>query len=79
MFWSFTQIFLICEAGQTLTNQFKMLNSAIFECDWYTFPTDLQHIFPIIIMGTQKPVVICGFGNILCTREAFQNVSVIFY
>lgn len=50
------------------------LNDAILQCDWYTFPIEIQQNLPIIIMGTRKPVVICGYGNILCTREAFQNV-----
>lgn len=76
MFWSFAQIFLMCECGETLTSQFMGLNDAILQCDWYTFPIEVQQNLPIIIMGTRNPVVISGYGMILCTREAFHNVNV---
>lgn len=74
IFWSFVQIFAICEFGQRITGRFYEIKNEIFNWDWYTFPMDVQKIFPIIVIGTETPVELCGFGNIVCTRSSFKNV-----
>lgn len=73
--WSFIQILFICELGQRLTNQFEQINDEICRFDWYSFPIDIQKALLILINGAQIPIEINGVGNILCTREAFKNVS----
>lgn len=40
---------------------------------------DVQKMLPTIVMCAQQPVIIVGFGNILCTREVFKNVNPIEY
>lgn len=74
-FWSFIQIFLICELGERLTGQFDEIATEIFRSNWYTFPMDVKKALPLFIKGAQIPVVLNGLGHILCTREAFKNAS----
>lgn len=75
MFWSFVQVFMFCDFGENVTGGFEELNDAISENDWYTFPIGIQRMFPIIMISIQKTVILRGFGNIPCTREAFKKVS----
>lgn len=74
IFWSFTLIFMFCELGERLTAQFDEIDEEIFRSNWYAFPMDVQRMLPLIMDGTQEPIVLSGLGNILCTREAFKNV-----
>lgn len=72
--WSFGQIFLSCELGERVSNQFYALNDALYQSDWYLFPDELQRMLPTLLMATQRQVVPRGFGNLLCIRESFQKV-----
>lgn len=75
LFWSVIQILIFCESGERLTNQFMKINDGIFDSEWYTFSDDLQRKLPIIISGTRLPTYICGYGNILCTRDTCKSVN----
>lgn len=57
-----------------MTTQFDQMNHLINDCDWYIFPNELQRILPIVMMSTQQPVVLQGFANMKCTRDAFKQV-----
>lgn len=72
--WSFCTILLICELGERLTTKFDEIDLEICFWNWYLFPNEIQRMLPIIIVGTQEPVVGAGFGNVSCTRAAFQRV-----
>lgn len=68
-------VFLFCELGEQVAKQFKIFEDELCECNWYSFPIEMQQMFPIVIMNTQQPVNIRGYGNTLCTREAFRKVN----
>lgn len=68
-------IFLFCNFGEDITTQFKAIDHEIYECDWYLFPRKAQRILPTLVLSTQRPVIFRGFGNVVCTREAFKRVS----
>lgn len=72
-FWSFFQVFVFCESSEYIARQFDDVDIYML-WDWYTYPTVIQRIFPIVQIDTQKPVVLQGFGNISCTRETFKRV-----
>lgn len=74
MFWSFFHVFMFCDFGENLSNGFDALNSEICNRNWYSFPIEIQRLLPIILVSTQKPVQLLGFGNIPCTRETFKVV-----
>lgn len=67
-------IFFYCEFGAMVTNQFKIFNERLCQCNWYFFPIDVQRIFLIYMLDAQDPIFISGYGNILCTRDSFKNV-----
>lgn len=70
-------IFLVCELGETVTNQYEILNAELYQCtDWYSFPIGMQRMFVTFMSCTQRPVFIHGYGNKLtqCTRETFKKV-----
>lgn len=75
IFWSLAQIFVFCEIGENLMSQFNQLSDAIVYCEWYIFSQQTKQILPFIMMATQTPVAIGGFGNVQCTRNAFRSVS----
>lgn len=75
MFWSFIHVFMFCDLGEKVSNGFDTLNESIFIGDWYTLPIEIQRILPTILLATQKPVTLRGFGNIPCMRQTFRKVS----
>lgn len=79
VFWSFAQIFLFCEFGERLTGRFNEIDQQVNQCDWYTFPLQIQKLLPIFLKGTQNPIVLYGIGELKCTRETFKDVSNCFY
>lgn len=70
-------LFLYCDLGQTMTNQFDGFNDELCRYNWYLFPIEMQHMLVIIMANTQQPAIVQGFGNIMCTRDAFKKVGAI--
>lgn len=68
--------YMFCNFRENITNQFNVINHAINGCDWYLFPHEVQRILPTIMVSTQRPLILRGFVNVVCTREAFKNVCV---
>lgn len=79
MLWSFIQILMFCELGENVTSGFSALCDTIYFGDWYFYPMKIQRMLPTIMIVTEKPVELRGFGNIPCTREALRKVSVFEY
>lgn len=60
-----------------VTQKFFEVNHGFFECDWHSFPIEIQRNYlPIILMNTQQTTILRGFGNIPISRETFKKVSV---
>lgn len=74
-FWSFAQVFVFCDSSERLTSGFEEIDIH-YLCDWYLFPIRFRRMLPTIITSTQKPVILEGFGNVMCTRELFKKVIV---
>lgn len=72
---AFTIIFILCEVGERIMDPLNEINNDLWMSDWYTFPVSVRKKFPILIHATQKPFLLSGFGNIQCSRKAFENVT----
>lgn len=72
---SFTQIFIFCDTSEQVTSRFIEIDVYVI-CDWYKYDRDTCRLFPIIIANSQQPVILKGYGNILCTRETFKKVGI---
>lgn len=75
MFGGFIPIFLLCDLGERLTYRFNQIDNAIFQCNWYKYPIEIQTVLPIIVNNTQQSFVLSGMGNIQCSHDALKNVS----
>lgn len=75
MFWSFSLIFFYCEFGENISGQFDELIDVIYQFKWYSYPVKMQRMIPIILKGTQHPIVLRGFGNVMCKRFMFKQVK----
>lgn len=64
-----------CECGERVINQFTEFDKLICECDWYTFPIELQRMLLTFMTSTQQPPIIHGFANAACTRESLKAVN----
>lgn len=73
--WSFIGVFFICEIGEQMTTSFELFNNDFRLCNWHLFPIELQRMFSLVLLDSQYPVIIRGFGNTLCTRFAFKTVD----
>lgn len=74
-FWSFIEIFMLCNFGEMVMNSFNEINDAISTCDWYLFSMEIQRMLPLILMNSQHSIQFRGFGNIEISRNSFKSVS----
>lgn len=78
LFWLLALMYILCQFGQQLTDQFFHFEHTIYECQWYTFPVNTQkRYFTMIMSASQKPVELKGYGNVRCSFETFKNVILI--
>lgn len=68
-------IFYLCESGEMVTNQYKVLDFGLYQCDWYSFPIRMQRSLVVFMSYTQQPVMIQGFANVRCIRDTFKKVN----
>ena len=54
---------------------FDSFNDTFSQCDWYSFPIEIQQMLVIVMANAQQPVIIKGFANTLCARESFTKVN----
>lgn len=74
--WSFMLISIVCESGERVTEQFSKYNDTLNQCNWYLLPVDIQQMLLIFIADVQQPIHIRGYGNIICTRDSFKQVTI---
>lgn len=74
LFWAFSIIFLYCEIGERVTHEFNEFNEQFCQCNWYSFSIEMQRMFIIVMSNTQRPAIIQGYANTVCTRDAFKQV-----
>lgn len=70
-------LFLMCEPGSKMTNEYEMFGDEIDQCNWYLLPTHMQQMYLIFLSDTQNDVEICSYGNITCNRETSKRVFII--
>lgn len=72
-----TQLVRTClgELGQRGSNAFDEIADEFDKFNWYRFPNKIKRILPLIMVVTQKPVVIECFGSITCCRDVLKTVS----
>lgn len=75
MVWSFVFVSLFCELGEMTLERYEKVDQQLFNCKWYKFPIEIQRMLVIVIANSQQPVTICGYGNIVCTRDALKKVN----
>lgn len=75
LIWSYVIFFLYCEFGERVTNEFLELDNVVCQWEWYLLPLNVQRMLPNILLITQTPVILNGFGEFFCTRDAFRRVS----
>ena len=75
LFWSVGMNFVICEFCEMVTDHFEAFDYELCQCNWYSFPIEIQRILIIVIANTQQPEILQAFGNTPCTREVFKKVT----
>lgn len=75
LFWAFAVVFVFCEFGEQVSNQYEYFNDELCECDWYLLPVEMQRILSIVMMNSQQPIFIQGYANTLCIRYTFKTVT----
>lgn len=68
-------VFIACEAGEQMSNAFSEIEIVIFQFNWYLFPPEIKVMLPTIIMHSQKPFKLNGFGSYSYNRNVFTKVS----
>ena len=74
--WVVEFIFMICEPGERMSNEFDVFGEELGRCNWYLLSPEMQRIYLIFLLDTQQPVNMKSYGNVLCTRDTFKKVKV---
>lgn len=73
---AYLQVFLFCFFGQRLSSNFDDLNDSFYDCEWYRFAVKSRKFLHAILLATQYPVRIRGFGRYSCTHDTYKRVHV---
>lgn len=73
--WAFSNLFAFCYFGERVTSAFDDLSKVIYQCEWESFPHEIQRILPVIMLNTQDPIFLRAFDRTPCTRETFKRVK----
>ena len=73
--WAFALIACFCEFSHIMSEEFNRFNDELNKSEWYLIPIEMQRIYLIFLLDTQQLTVVCGFGNIFCTRDTFKSVN----
>lgn len=74
VFYSFCVVFITCELGERLMNEYADIEYVICQFDWYLLPLEVQRQLTTIVINAQHPVVVQCFGSTNTSRESFQQV-----
>lgn len=72
--WVFIGIYLACNCSERLSDKFLTIGDSVYDCEWYSFPTNVQKMLTFMMAATQKPIILKGYGNLSYRREAFKIV-----
>lgn len=72
---AFGWLLISCELGERFTAKFDEISYIIDQFKFYTFPIELKHMLPTIIIISQQPITLDVFGSVLCLRDSFKKVS----
>lgn len=73
--WALFYLFVLCDFGQKVANQFELFENEICKCKWYLFPLEMQRVFAFAMLNAQHLVVVEGFGNIKLTHDTSKKVA----
>ena len=75
-FFALALVFIACELGQRMSDEFEGIDFTIDQFDWYLFPIEIKRMLPTIIAVAEQPVSLECFGSITCVREVFRKVCI---
>ena len=73
-FWVFGLVFVACEFGERMTDQFESYGEELERCDWNLLPIEMQRMYLIFLTDTQQIKTIQCYFGIVCSRETYKKV-----
>lgn len=73
--WAFALLYTFCEIGDRIEKAHSEINDKINGLKWYSFPSNLWQMIPMIMMNSQKPMILKCFGTISSGRIVFKQAS----
>lgn len=76
MYWGCGIVFIACEFGERMTNDFERFDEELERCGWHLLPIELQRMYLIFLSNTQQPKTVHCYGGLVCSRETYKKVSI---
>lgn len=67
-------IFANCYFGDRITRKSFKFANIVYLSNWYKLPIETQMAIKLVIMRSQRPVFLNGFGLFFCSLTLFQTV-----
>lgn len=77
LIYGFGSLFIACEVCQRTNLAFDKCSEMVEHFEWYSFPTGIQRMLPVILNIMHQPVEIKCFGGLTCDRETFKYVRIV--
>ncbi|XP_011870807.1 PREDICTED: odorant receptor 4-like [Vollenhovia emeryi] len=68
------EIFILCFAGEYLSLKSKSISNAVYESLWYDLPPNQGKIVTLVIMRSQKQLMITAGRITTLSLESFTNI-----
>lgn len=76
LLFTLTLLFVSCELGNRMSNEFEYINDQIHQFDWHMLSLETQQLLPIITMSVDQPIGIPCIGSIMCNLNTFKTVRI---
>lgn len=74
LIWLIFFIFLMCESGGRMTNQFVVFSNELSRCNWISLSIKMRRMYLVFLLDSQNPMKIRSYANITCERKTFKKV-----
>lgn len=72
LLWMTVFVFLLCEPGARMTNQFGIFSDDLSRCDWHLLSLEMRRNYVIFL--TQRSANLLSYATITCERETSKKV-----
>lgn len=69
------ELFILWANGQWLTSRYEAFSVELCKCNWYSLSIEMQRLYFMFLLNTERRIHIHSYGGIVCSRETCKKVT----